>query len=121
MTYKSIVEKVLVSVKYKDWKFKVHSISAFSGIPEVDDNGDLLLWVEFMAPDNVTGKLELQQGRKWLIEANSRATQIVQCAWLAVQRAEMHEIAEQFSYKGAMVFNRHLDVDALVDISDKVV
>lgn len=101
---------ILGRVHYKDWGFLVTG----------DQDGDLMIQVDFLAPDNLTGKPERQFGRRWLIEYNSTPTQIVQTAFLAVQRAEMHELAEQFTYKGATVFNRHLDVDELVKISDRV-
>jgi hypothetical protein len=119
-TYKAIVEGILFCVGYKDWKFEVVPVKPFTGVPAIDENGNLFLRVTFMAPDNVTGREERQYGRWWLIEYGSHPTQIVQCAWLAVQRAEMHEVAERFKYKGAAIFNRHLDVEELVKISDRV-
>lgn len=110
LSFKGFVMNVLGRVRYKDWGFLVTG----------DQDGDLMIQVDFLAPDNITGKPERQLGRRWLIEYNSTPTQIVQTAFLAVQRAEMHELAEQFTYKGATVFNRHLDVDELVKISERV-
>jgi len=121
LNYRAIAMRVLSKVQYKDWTFEVTMKNGQK--PEEWDmggNDDLLLRVTFVAPDNVTGKPELQTGRKWLIEYGTHPTQIVQAAWLAVQRAEMHEIAEQFRYKGATIFNRHIDVDSLVDASKRM-
>jgi len=119
MTYMDIVKAVLAKVQYKGWSFEVTSVKC--PVENYDaENGDLFLRVEFVAPDNATGKMELQTGRKWLIEFGTHPTQIVQAAWLAVQRAEMHEIAEQFRYKGATIFNRHIDVDSLVEASNRM-
>jgi hypothetical protein len=38
----------------------------------------------------------------------------------AVLRAEEHEALESFKYKGKAVFNRHIDVDALLGEADVV-
>jgi|SRR5271157_3167511 len=113
MTYMDIAKAVLAKVEYKGWSFNLIPING-------DENGDLFLQVSFMAPDNVTQIPELQTGRKWLVQFGTHPTQIVQAAWLAVQRAEMHEIAEQFRYKGATIYNRHIDVDALVEASNRM-
>jgi hypothetical protein len=121
LTYIEIVRRVLSKVQYKDWTFEVMTVHGQKPEPwDMGGNSDLLLRVTFTAPDNVTGNMELQTGRKWLIEYGTHPTQVVQAAWLAVQRAEMHEIAEQFRYKGATIFNRHIDVDSLVDASKRM-
>lgn len=130
LTYKAIVEEVLADVHYLDWKFIVSPCysrldltidqDSMTGVPSQEENDDLFLQVQFTAPDNVTGVPELQKGRKWLIEYGTLPTQIVQAAWLAVQRAIMHEAAEQFTYKGATIFNRHIDIEALVKASKQV-
>jgi hypothetical protein len=124
-TFKEYVETILASVLYKDWKFEVTSINNKT-------NSDLFLRVKFMAPDNTERPraqgddmpsgvvLSEQYGRRWLIEYGSTPTLIVQSAWLAVQRAEMHEIAEQFRYCGETIFNRHIDVRKLVKIAADV-
>jgi hypothetical protein len=114
MTHLDIVRGILDKVEYKDWRFELLPVSGCSL------HEDLLIRVVFVAPDNVTGNLEVQKGRWWLIEQGTPTTQVVQAAWLAVQRAEMHEIAEQFRYKGATIFNRHIDVEALVAVSNQV-
>lgn len=122
LNYIEVVRQVLTEIQYKDWSFEVTMKDGSK--PEAWDmggNDDVLINVTFMAPDNAdTSKIELQTGRKWLIEYQTPTTQIVQAAWLAVQRAEMHEIAEQFRYKGATIFNRHIDVEALVEASKQV-
>ena len=111
VTFKQWVEILLENhVRYKDWGFLITG----------EDEGNLFLQVRFVAPDTSTGEPEVQLGRKWLVENGASATEVVQTAFLAVQRAEMHEIAELFTYRGATIFNRHLSVDELAKISDRV-
>lgn len=121
MTYIEKVKSILSQVQYKDWSFEVTTVRGSNPDPwDMAGNNDLFLRVIFVAPDNSTGNPEVQKGRKWVIEYETPTTQVVQAAWLAVQRAEMHEIAEQFRYKGATIFNRHIDVEALVEASKQV-
>ena len=76
-------------------------------LPEAMVSGD--------APDNKDPtKIERQHGRKWQLSQWMTTTEIVQTCWAAVQRAELHEAAEKFTYNGADIFNTHLSADALV-------
>lgn len=91
-------------IRYKNWEFFV------------GQNGDhCYVQVRFDAPDNKDPtKIERQHGRKWQLSQWMTTTEIVQTCWAAVQRAELHEAAENFTYNGADIFNTHLSADALV-------
>jgi len=105
MKQPEIIKFINDHIKYKDWTFKVG-----------DKNGAMFLQVQFDAPDNFTGKGERQHCRKFQLSEWMTPTEIVQTCWLAVQRAELHEAAEQFKYKGRDIFNTHISVDALAGI-----
>lgn len=105
-TLKNFIEQ---NIRYKDWVFFV------------GQNGDhCYVQVQFMAADNVDPtKIAKQHGRKWQLSVWMTPTEIVQTCWAAVQRAELHEAAERFKYKGADIFNTHLSADALVPLCEK--
>jgi hypothetical protein len=121
MSQKQTIEQlreILGKVKYKNWKF--HLERRTSGSLD-DENYDVALQVMFLAPDNETGgEPVLQKGRKWFLSRYSCPTEVIQTAWAAVHRAELHEIQEQFLYRGTSIWNNHVDVDALVEINERI-
>jgi hypothetical protein len=105
-------------VRYKDWKFIVQQ-------EDVNRNAswdiDIHLRVEWMAPDNVTGKIEKQQSRWWRISKHSTLTEIINCAFICIQTAEKHEQRENFQYehngRWTMPYNTHTHIEALAEAS----
>ena len=45
--------------------------------------------------------------------------EIVAAVYGAIEKAELHEIREFFRYKGASIFNPHLDPDVLAEVAKK--
>lgn len=43
--------------------------------------------------------------------------EVVAAVYGAVERAELHEVREFFRYRGASIFNPHLDPDALAELA----
>jgi hypothetical protein len=117
MAHKQTIEQlttILGRVEYKDWMFHLTRRGDW-------DDYDVVLQVEFYAPDNEKGgEPVLQKGRKWFLSRYSCPTEVIQTAWAAVHRAELHEIQEQFLYRGQSIWNNHVDVDALVEISERI-
>jgi hypothetical protein len=105
----------LSRVTYKDWNFLVE----VRGKP---DEGDVFIQPVFHAPDSSdkASKPVLQKGRKWFLSRFSCDTEIVQTAWAAVKRAELHEMQEQFRFDGVDVFNNHISIHALKNIAGEV-
>lgn len=103
--------KFISRVRYKDWVFLVE----IRGEP---DRGTVVVQPIFYAPDSRGGTDPvLQKGRKWFLSRHSCDTEIVQTLWAAVQRAELHEMQEQFLLDGAPIFNNHISVHSLKRIS----
>lgn len=100
-------EFIRKNITYKNWEF-------FVG----DKNGVIYLQIKFDAADNFSGEVEKQHCRKWQLSEWMTPTEVVQTAWAAVQRAEMHEAAENFKFKGYDVFNNHINVKALAELCD---
>ncbi|AXQ68415.1 hypothetical protein HOT99_gp202 [Caulobacter phage CcrBL10] len=78
------------------------------------------VWLQVSCKDGVntvTGEPEAWKGRKWKLSYYATDTEIVQTAWAAVERALLHEASELFKYRGAAIYNRHLDVDLLAELA----
>ena len=96
------------NIRYKNWEFVVKEKN---GVPYVQ--------IQFNAPDNTNPSVvQTQYCRKWQLSEWMTPTEIVQTCWAAVQRAELHEAAENFKFKGRDIFNNHINVEALVRICD---
>jgi hypothetical protein len=93
-------------IKYKDWEFYIG-----------DYNGHLYLQVKFEAPDNYTGEQGMQSCRKHPISSWATVTEFYDTAFFAVQRAELHEAAENFWVDGALPFCPHLDFEARLELA----
>lgn len=59
-----------------------------------------------------------KSGKRYLSEFMCRQ-EIVGVCFDLIKSAEEHEMREWFRYKGASIFNPHLDPDVLVDIAKK--
>jgi hypothetical protein len=103
--------RIIGNVKYKDWSFR------FEPHP---DASRFFLQVQFFAPSSKTGEMELQSGRKWDVSEHMTESELVQTALKAVLTAEEHEAREQFTYKSHAIFGPHIDVSALLAISNQL-
>lgn len=99
MTYEAVL-KILAHIKYKDWTFRL-----------LNKGDGFLLQTEFMAPDSKgpTGELFLQRGRKWYISSYSCIGEVVRTAYKAIEASELHEMQENFKFRGDAIFDPHLD------------
>lgn len=75
--------------------------------------GSIYLQATYDEADIVTGVVEQQHTRKWLLSPAMTKSEIVQtCFKLAMTSAE-HRVRETFKYRGRRIFGPHFDVDAL--------
>lgn len=73
-------------------------------------------WFQIICPEGVdtrSGEPLPWKARKWKLSYHMTDTEIVQTVWAAVQRALLHEACELFRFKGAAIYDRHVDVHAL--------
>ncbi len=92
-------------VVFRDWQFHVK-----------EDR----FRVTFFARDQVTGNVELQTGRPWLLWPEMSDSQIVLTAWAAIEMALIHEAREEFRYRRRRVFGPHVSVDAMWQVANKL-
>jgi len=110
-------------VKYHDWKFVVQEEDVLISrvIPTTATDTDFHIRAEWLAPDNVTGKMEKQQSRWWRVSKHSRKNELINAAFACIKMAEEHEMRENFQYmfegQWTMPYNTHTDVDWLAEAS----
>ena len=69
--------------------------------------------------DIVSGEPAQQHTRKWLLSEHMTRSEIVATCLKCVLTSEEHEAREDFLYKGQRIFGPHLDVEALLDLSQR--
>lgn len=57
-------------------------------------------------------------GRKWMLSQHMTETEVVNTCWLAIERAEIHEAAERFTYRGLRVFDPHRSIHAALEAAE---
>jgi hypothetical protein len=101
------IQGILSQVECRDFQFQLMS------------KGDgFLLQVTALRPDSFEegSGLKLQKGRKWYVSAHSAHSEVVQTILAACARFELHELYEDFRYRGQPIFSPHLDVNTLSDL-----
>lgn len=98
----------LMDVRYKDWEFLIIRLRDYA-----------YLQVRFVEEDIVSGIMELQKGRKWLLSEHMTRSEIVQTAFKAVLTVVEHEVREEFKYCDRAIYGPHFDVDKLYDLAIK--
>lgn len=69
--------------------------------------------VLYQEPDVMTGVVEDQRGRKWVIPAGSAPGQVAQTLLKALLTSLEHRCREHFLFRGRPVLQPHFDLDEL--------
>ena len=104
MTLSELMD-ILAEIKYKDWL-----------VAPISNEKGLFIHVLFQSKCTVTGRKELQKGRKWYISPYSCKSEVVNTAFLAILTAEEHETRERFKYRGAPIYGPHFNIEKLVKL-----
>lgn len=101
-----MVRSILEEIHYKHHQFNVEeTLNGFH------------LYTQCIDEDNDhPGETRLMFGRKWFIDKDANRSAVVRTALKAVLTWEEHEAREHFTYRGAQVFDPHLDADRLVEV-----
>lgn len=103
------MQTVIDGVHFLDRRFRV-----------LEKGDGFLLQLEYDEPDvehPAAGPVR-QGARKWYVSAFSTETEVVETAWAAVQRSQLHTAGEHFTYKGRRVYSPHFDVHARIELVD---
>lgn len=99
------IEAIVADIEYNDWTFRLGKYG--------DDTP--YLQVLFKDKDRITGVVEVQRCRKWVLSYHMVRSEVVRTAFQAVQAAVLHETQEAFKYRGARVYNPHVDLDSVAE------
>lgn len=89
---------ILDQIKYKDWVLL--------------QNENYIQW-SWWAPCSKTGEVKFWKSRKWYISEHMVESELVGTAFLALKTALEHEAREFFTYEGRVVYNPHVNIQAL--------
>lgn len=104
------VRAVVSMCTFPDYKFEVIE----DGVAGVYVRGS------YMEADTVTGNMELQQTRLWLIAEVDTKSDIVRTLFKLIMTSMEHKAREWFLYDGKSIFGPHFDVDRLHAIHEGV-
>lgn len=68
---------------------------------------------------SVSGEASAWKSSKTYLSPYMCRQEVVSAVYGAIEKAELHEIREFFRYKGASIFNPHLDPDVLAEVAKK--
>lgn len=84
-----------------------------------DTDGELYVQIEATTLDSITHEPSKWRGGKHYLSQWMCRQEVVGVVFSAIEKAEIHEMREFFRYKGASIYNPHLDPDALVAVARK--
>lgn len=99
------IRDIVAKCSFEDWLIEVR----------MDGTRPYLQVHVLNGKDSETGLPMEWTGRKWMLSPHMCKNEIITTAFKAVMTAMEHEVRESFRYKGAAIFNPHMDPDALVD------
>lgn len=108
MQTKETLEKLINQMSFNDWNLLLRYTN---DVP--------YLQIKFMAPSNMTGKMELQSCRKWMLSYFMCDDEIISTGLKAVLAAVEHEAREQFKWKGQPIYRPHYDPNELYKLSKR--
>jgi hypothetical protein len=102
------IRDVLGLVDYPGYAFQIHGGT---------DGKPMYLQAAFEARCSVSGLMETQHTRKWLLSPHMTPSEVVQTALKCVLTSVEHEAREQFRYRGQAIFGPHFSVEDLVRLA----
>jgi hypothetical protein len=94
------VRQVVAGVKFPGYTFTVEPLA-----------DHVYVQVSYDEPDVMSGVVEEQRGRKWLLPAGQTVGQIVQTCFKAILTSLEHRAREHFLYRGKPVLQPHMDLE----------
>lgn len=84
------------------------------------EDGNTYVQVTCQRPDTYTGEFGTGRGGRRILSPEQSDSSIVRTVFAAFIAYEEHEMREGFQYQGKRVFGPHIDVDALVEVADRI-
>jgi hypothetical protein len=106
------IQRIIDRIKFRDRKFRI-----------LEKGDGFLLQMTYYEIDVEDQELfpqpVLQSTRKWYVSPYMTTSEIVETAWLMVQRSQLHVASEHFTYAGRRVYSQHFSIGARVDLCDE--
>ena len=102
------IQQLVSGVSFNDWRYLVKM-----------DGERPYLQIKFDAPCNMTGNMEEQSGRKWVLSFHMTDDEIIATALKATLTAVEHETREQFKWRGQPIYRPHYDIYELHKLSSR--
>jgi len=107
------IEKVLGSIKYKDWAFASRAIGEFC-VVKIEYKEEV-----FAPITGVSKKPTLKYSEPFLVKNGSQESDILFAAITAIGNLEKQLMMDKISYKGIMLRDYYLTSDALKKIIER--
>lgn len=118
MQTKKTLQALVDDCSYLDWNILLRYDTRLA-LGEDGEEDRPYIQIVFMGEDALTGKLEEQRCRKWMLSYHMVDGEVVATVYAAIERAVIHESREYFLYKGLRIYNPHGSLRALVEIAAK--
>lgn len=103
------IKEIVSAITYKpDWIIHLK-----------DDGERLYVQIEATTLDSITKQPCTWKSGKTYLSPFMCRQEIVGAVFGAIEKAEIHEMREFFRYKGASIYNPHLDPDVLAEVAKK--
>lgn len=86
---------------------------------QVPYKGRVYIQLEYNSKCNKDGDNDYWKGRKWYLSEHMTDDEIIKTCYAAFEACVKHEIMEGFKVDGKMLFNPHINFEALLSISDQ--
>jgi hypothetical protein len=103
------VRALLAEVAFEDYTFHVYP-----------DREGAKVQATYPEEDVVSGRIETQYTRKWLVSPYAVKSEIVKTLFKLCATSAEHRLREHFLYRGRRIFGPHIDVDVLWEASRKI-
>jgi len=118
MQTKETLQKLVDDCSYLDWDIQLRYDTRLA-LGEDGDEDRPYIQIIFQGIDAVTGEMEEQRCRKWMLSYHMVDGEVVSTVYAAIERAVIHETREFFLYQGLRIYNPHGSLAALVEIAAK--
>lgn len=99
------IKQLVSEIRYTNWDILVRQYG----------DGRPYIQVQFDAPCSNTGIIERQYCRKHALSLYMTNSEIIRTAYKAVRDAVLHEMDEEFRFRGERIMSPHMDYEKLVE------
>lgn len=88
---------------------------------DVKGGDRVFIQILYRSPCTETGQSELWKGRKYYLSEFMTDDEIVKTVYVAFEQAVKHEVMEGFTIDNKILFNPHINFEALLEVSDRTI